>query len=435
MTHYLFFVGNNSSGKSNNLHVIEILAYRHVMSSNLNYANLLTCHGYLDEGQVTCSEDEADSLEEEPDKIRFHKNGYTKGGKVFKTEILRAGGRVQYPYKPFSWKCFAAEQLPDAFKARGFIQRIVELLCIYGKPECDITEVKNPAGDENLQKHLDELNDLRKLLFAYRLLHYHDPIPNINLDSEGIITRNKQLFKPVLKLFVCESLVQKNHDTYKELLPIIKGFVKEKRSKLNETFIAKLYTIIIELIKEKKSYKLSFSEIWQDIQTKLHGVTVPNKPTTLSFPDHDDVSQKMVGKTIREILHGIPIDIAHNEKGYAFDKEKLEAIGTVYGELGGESITLPTQEEIDVATSAALKQRELEQAEASVLEQQDREQMQQQLQEQEQTKNTNGEFVKSTIPPPVEPTMSTPTTSQKGEEQHNKVFWSEDLEGDCEGDA
>jgi hypothetical protein len=146
----------------------------------------------------------------------------------------------------------------------------------------------------------------------------------------------------------------------------------------------------------------------------------------------------MVGKTIREILQGIPIDISHNEKGYAFNKEKLEAIGTIYGELGRESISLPNQEEIDAAASA-IKQRELEQTEASILEQQDREQMQQQLERQQQqlgqTKNTNSEFVKSTILPPIQPTMSTPRTNQKGEEQHNKGFWREDIEGDCEGDA
>ena len=33
LTHYLFFVGGNASGKSNNLTVLHFLAYRNLMSS------------------------------------------------------------------------------------------------------------------------------------------------------------------------------------------------------------------------------------------------------------------------------------------------------------------------------------------------------------------------------------------------------------------
>ena len=35
LTHYLFFVGDNDSGKSNNLHIINFLAYRNMLSSDM----------------------------------------------------------------------------------------------------------------------------------------------------------------------------------------------------------------------------------------------------------------------------------------------------------------------------------------------------------------------------------------------------------------
>ena len=35
LTHYLFFVGNNSSGKSNNLRVLQYLAYRNMTSTDI----------------------------------------------------------------------------------------------------------------------------------------------------------------------------------------------------------------------------------------------------------------------------------------------------------------------------------------------------------------------------------------------------------------
>jgi hypothetical protein len=55
------------------------------------------------------------------------------------------------------------------------------LPCTFGFPQYDISEVVNPAGEEELQAQLDELNETRNLLLAYRLLHYNDKIPNIKL--------------------------------------------------------------------------------------------------------------------------------------------------------------------------------------------------------------------------------------------------------------
>jgi hypothetical protein len=40
LTHYLFFVGDNSSGKPNNLTVLHYIAYRNMMSSGMTAANV-----------------------------------------------------------------------------------------------------------------------------------------------------------------------------------------------------------------------------------------------------------------------------------------------------------------------------------------------------------------------------------------------------------
>lgn len=50
LTHYLFFVGNNSCGKSNNLLILKLLAYRNFMSVDMTAANIYQFLGSDEEG-------------------------------------------------------------------------------------------------------------------------------------------------------------------------------------------------------------------------------------------------------------------------------------------------------------------------------------------------------------------------------------------------
>jgi hypothetical protein len=196
MTHYLFFVGNNSSGKSNNLLVLKFLAYRNFTSTDMTPANIYQFLGSDEEGQGTLCEDEADRIEDDRTKMAIHKNGNIAGIPVPRTDT--SNGRKQLKLNTYCWKAFAAEKFPDAFKAKGFNQRVIELQCSYGDPEQDIAEVANPAGAEEFQDLLDELEETRNLLLLCRLLHFNEKIPNIKLNIKG---REKQLFKPVLRIF------------------------------------------------------------------------------------------------------------------------------------------------------------------------------------------------------------------------------------------
>jgi hypothetical protein len=50
--------------------------------------------------------------------------------------------------------------LPDSVTAKGFNQRTIELPCTHGFPQFDISEVVNPAAEEEYQHLLDELVEL-----------------------------------------------------------------------------------------------------------------------------------------------------------------------------------------------------------------------------------------------------------------------------------
>jgi hypothetical protein len=86
MTHYLFFVGGSGSGKSNNLEVFHNLAYRNMTSTGITAPNIYAFYGGREEGIGTICEDEANDLDQNEDKMKFYKNGYTKNHPVFRQD-------------------------------------------------------------------------------------------------------------------------------------------------------------------------------------------------------------------------------------------------------------------------------------------------------------------------------------------------------------
>ena len=141
-------------------------------------------------------------------------------------------------------------------------------MCKDGIPQHDISEVVTTAGDEEFQYLLDELNATHNLLLAYRLLHFHDKISNIKVN---ISSREKQLFKPIIRVF-------QNTKTINELLPVISEFVLRRR-KITDTLEVFLYNdIITELIKKYKSPEKQTSLIWNTVKESLDGQDVAKRP-------------------------------------------------------------------------------------------------------------------------------------------------------------
>ena len=92
--------------------------------------------------------------------MAIYKNGYITGFPVARTDT--SFGRKQLKLNTYCWKAFSAERLPDSFKARGFNQRTIGLSCVYGFPQYDISEVVNPAGEDEYQDLLNDLNENSK---------------------------------------------------------------------------------------------------------------------------------------------------------------------------------------------------------------------------------------------------------------------------------
>jgi hypothetical protein len=318
LTHYLFFVGNVGSGKSNNLRILQYLAYRNMTSTDITAANIYQFLGSMEEGQGTICEDEADDIDEDKDKMRIYKNGYTTGYPVLRTDTTY--GRKQYRFHTFCFKAFAAERTPDSTKAKGFNQRIIQLTSLYGSPQYDISEVINPAGEEKYQALLDELLESRNLLLVYRLLRFNDKIPDIRLNIEN---REKQLFKTIVRVF-------QNTEILKELLPIISRYVSQNRELNANTLHAFLYKTIKELIHFENNAELESNKIWDRIKANLQGDEIPNKPQSFQSVEFGEVSQKGIVQILKDVFGATKSKRHGDGRKLVFDVNKLERLGKIY---------------------------------------------------------------------------------------------------------
>lgn len=268
MIHYLLFVGDNSTGKSNALTILEHLGYRPLKDVDISPANIYNFLGQSEEGQGIILEDEIDDIDTQVDKKRIYKSGYTTGTKVTRIyESGKANKRNQKRFNSFCFKAFTSEKQPVFNNSKGFIDRLIPVQCSAGNPDYDILEVINDAGDKKYQKLSRELNDLRKLLLIFRILNHDKPIPDIHLSLKN---REKQLCKPLLRLFQDSKVIG-------DILNCLTKFIIEKRNKKLDSLDSVLYSIVSDLVKSSNGFKISNEEIWTIICT-LPGSITPNRP-------------------------------------------------------------------------------------------------------------------------------------------------------------
>jgi hypothetical protein len=324
-THYLFFTGGNDAGKSNNLTKINYTAYRNMTSTDISAPNIYQFLGSRDdEGHGTICIDEADNIDENPELMRICKNGYITGRPILKIDTSLS--RVQRKYNTFSFKAFAAERTPDRQKAKGFNQRIVEIHCFSGNPPHDISEIVNPSGDQESQDLLDELLDFRNTLLIHKLLHLHEPIPDVK--GLNIHNREKQLFKPLIRLF-------QKAECLDELLDVISEYLSQRRAANVDNLHSALFKVIYDMAvnvndANSNTVELSQSEIWSEIISKLEAKPIEGKPDSYSTDSHGTISKKFTMKILRDVFGGKPPKRHGNSRLLIFAKSKLEKLENIY---------------------------------------------------------------------------------------------------------
>lgn len=252
-THYTGIVGDNDSGKSSLGITFEALGYRPVYMTDPSAANVFRCLGNIEQGQCTIILDEADKIDKSPEMMAILKTGYQLSGKVPKinNNTLR-----QEFFWTYGLKIIIAEKSMNIIQAKGVLDRTFSFTAYPGDSVFDIKETTNPQADIDCKARLDELLSFRKMLLIYRLLHFKDPV--INIDT-GLKRRNRELVKPLLQLFYNAEL-----KLQKEIISTLEDFLKTKQVRKENTIEAALYPLIINLVSQH-GRELHAKDIWSAI--------------------------------------------------------------------------------------------------------------------------------------------------------------------------
>lgn len=322
--HYVGIFGDNGTGKSSIGDVFEALAYRAMNTTDPTVANIFRSLGSVEPGQLTLILDEAEKVDQNPEIMSILKTGYD-----YRKTVSRINQNTGKPERFFTYcfKMIIGERPPSPILAKGVNDRILGDTVYYGNPQYDIKEVLNPTdtGGEELKILFDEINECKKILFAYRILHFRDPIPNIALRISG---RNKELVKPHLQMF-SNIKTEEDKQNYGQIENTFAKMLGIKNEKKNSTLEFALMPIIVDLMKESKTRIIKFSDFWLRLISTIRGKLNENKPNEYNTEDYGTIYRNSVTPT----LHKLGVKTKHRKSftELLFDHKKIVKTASQYG--------------------------------------------------------------------------------------------------------
>jgi hypothetical protein len=318
LTHYLLFHGPKNSGKTTNLYLFKALAYRNIMSTNTSYAAIYSLAGSgAKEGSFTLSDNEVVNLDIDLRKLQVLKDSYQKGISNYKVEISNFGRSIQ-KLNAYCLKVFSLEKFPVGDDIDGFLQRCIPLACQNRIQKLDIVRVLEPTNAEH-EKLYGEIRLLRNKLLIYRMLHYFDEIPNVELN---IPNREAQLYISLFLLF------QNTKYPLKELEAAATKYIRANRERQAHTFEAVVYRAVKFLADQSKTNEIRTIDIWNRLQSVLDTQNIDGHAFSFECGDFGTVTLMRVLSIVKEILVIKPLRDRGNRwesiRGWEVDKKQLE---------------------------------------------------------------------------------------------------------------
>ena len=316
-THYYDITGKeNGIGKSTLGYVFEGLGYRGVRMTDPSAANLYRILGKIEPGQCIIIADEADRIHQDREMLAIFKEGYAIGGKVAKINMNTIKQEFFYFY---CLKIRIAEESLRGNITKGVIDRSFLIKAI-GRPIHDIKEVLHPANrNERLAKLHVDIKSHRKLLLAFRLIHFSDDQQDIATKLEG---RDKELCKPLLHLF-------HGSEAYSEVENTLQAFLDRKNKQKKNTAIEPvIYGIVVDLVSQFGRV-IPTTLLWESIKASIEGYSDEKRPNEYVTQDYDTIYRNNITKTICD---NFGAEREHRRDGnvFVFDLAKLARAGKVY---------------------------------------------------------------------------------------------------------
>lgn len=309
-TRYEVLVGGVGSGKSALAATFGAIGYRPVSTTNPTQAILYRLLGNIEPGQCTMILEEAEKIDQVYEIMAILKTGYTRDGKVDRTNPVTLKPEF---FHSFCFKIIVAERSPNQDTAKGVIDRAFVHSCFKGYPNHDIKEILNPTntGGPEHKSLLKELEDFRKLLLVYRLIHFKDEIKDVDI---GIIGRDKELVKPTLQLFQWTKSQDHLVETFQKILDLKN---KRKKTALHSALLSVVSSIItnkalIETTTTDGKIKVNASNFWLELPSHIQGQEDKTKPGEYHSIEFATLYKGTVGR----ILHdNFGIESEHTKKG------------------------------------------------------------------------------------------------------------------------
>ncbi|HEY7080451.1 MAG TPA: hypothetical protein VH500_12165 [Nitrososphaeraceae archaeon] len=318
-THYVGIVGDNGSGKSTAGNTFEALAYRCVNETNPSPANVFRILGVVEPGQCTLVLDESRNIDQSPDMISILNTGYEYLKKVPKINTIVYKQEFYFTY---GLKVIIGETSINQFKARGVFDRTLQFTTYPSKPLYDIKEIVSPQGNPIRIRELHRLMDFRKLMLVYRLIHFKDPITEVDVGIEG---RNKELCKPYIQLFYGTSIQQEIEDT-------LQKFINVKNEKKSVSLEYVIVPIILDLIQKEGKNEILVSKVWGEIVSTLGAISSIDINGKEHYPDEYHTSEygTFYKNSVVKLIYdkfAEHIRIGHESaRGMRFDIDKLQML-------------------------------------------------------------------------------------------------------------
>jgi hypothetical protein len=314
-THYDIVLGGNGSGKSSYGDTFTAVGYRVVNLTDPNAANINRILGVIEIGQCTIVSDETGAIDKHPDLMSVLKTGYSARGKTSK---INDNSREPEFYFTYCFKMIISERMPNLRDARGVLDRSFSFTTYKGRAKYDIKETLEPQGNPARQQRLDTLNDFRKLMLVYRLIHFKDQITDLNIGVDG---REKELSKPIIQLFY-KTKAQKEVET------TLQNFLNLRTEKKEITLEPILHPIVSGLVTEYGN-ELYVKTIWDTIKEVIGGYSDEKRPNEYQTLEYGTIYNNSISNILEHTFGGRP---KHKENGntFIFDPEELSRVGKAY---------------------------------------------------------------------------------------------------------
>ncbi len=334
-THYNIFVGDNGSGKNSALLVFKYLGYRVFYITAASAPNYFTFLGDVEEGQGTTAEDESEDIGYDKDKQKIFRTGYCSGATVPKVDL--SFRRTQDAYLTYCHKWLAMEALPDYKKIKGVLDRSFVYNFVVGIVPYNIKDVIQHAGDPKLKPLYDQIIHTRKLLFAFRMVHHSDIIPDVDLN---VIHRSAELTKPLLRLF---SYRKDSAKALERIRIALSKFILKRNELKRNSIESKLRDAINSLITKRDKnpeeaeglpqYGFYNDQIWSQVKDLMEGIYIIGKSASFYSVEYGTITNRFVSGLYRSKFKADPFRTgsgSETRRGLKFSKEVLDRLGVYY---------------------------------------------------------------------------------------------------------